>query len=212
MIIVSTTVRSAMILSLTQISLTEEMRNLLQTFLTMNWKLVCEVGFKVLTATVAGAAIFVGISRSLTESGGKKPLGGDETEGPKTQANPFIQEPPRTDSPTSTQSQMPQGQANPYDEPKILRSVRATQDTCGKLFAFVQSLTMVTENLTRIFGSKAGPQVMQFPGYGPQCYGGNPWSYRQPVNVGDQTWTRISPFIIEAGPAYTNGRGCYPYC
>ena len=68
------------------------------------------------------------------------------------------------------------------------------------------------ENLTRIFGSKAGPQVMQFPGYGPQCYGGNPWSYRQPVNVGDQTWTRISPFIIEAGPTYTNGRGCYPYC
>ena len=32
----------------------------------MDWKLVCEVGFKVLTAAVAGAAVFVGISKAMT--------------------------------------------------------------------------------------------------------------------------------------------------
>ena len=207
MIIVSTTVKSSMILSLTNALLTES-KSLTNLILTMDWKLVCEVGFKVLTATVAGAAIFVGISRSLTESGGRKLEGGKAEEDQKPQPNPFIQEPPITESPTSMQA----SQQNPYEEPKILRTFKATQDSCGKLFAFVQSLTMVTENLTRIFGSNTSPQVMQFPGYGSQGYGSNPWSNRQPVNVGNQTWTRISPFIIEAGPAYPNGRGCYPYC
>ena len=149
----------------------------------MNWKLVCEIGFKVLTAAVAGAAVFVGISRSMTDSAS----GSNKPQRPETE---------------------PKKQQEPEKEPVVLTSMRATQDTCGKLFAFVQSLTMVTENLTRIFGGNTGPYI------GSQPYYNDPWSYRQPVNTGNgATWTRISPFIIEAGPGnYPNSRGnSYPF-
>ena len=163
----------------------------------MDWKLICEVGIKVLTATVAGAAVFVGISKVMTENDAKKKPGSGPNVHQVPPQSPFVsaQQP-------SMQDQAPQ---QPVEEPVVLKSMRATQDTCGKLLAFVQSLTMVTENLTRIFGGNAGTPV--------QPYYNDPWSYRQPVNAGNgQTWTRISPFIIEAGPVNPNSRGCYPYC
>jgi hypothetical protein len=165
----------------------------------MDWKLVCEVGFKILTATVAGAAVFVGISKAMTESDARK----KRVQQPQQEPGQFgngnqscvfdPSQPPMQNNP----------QQEPVNEPVILSSMRATQDTCGKLFAFVQSLTMVTENLTRIFGGNTCP--------GSQPYYQDPWSYRQPVNAGcGQTWTRISPFIIEAGPVNPNSRGFYP--
>ena len=169
----------------------------------MDWKLVCEVGFKILTATVAGAAVFVGISKAMTESDARRKRTQQAPGQPQTNPGPQPQgscvfdptQPPM-------QGQAPQ-QFNQVEDPVILSGMRATQDVCGKLFAFVQSLTMVTENLTRIFGGNTTP---------PQPYYQNPWSYRQPVNVGGgQTWTRISPFIIEAGPGCPNNcRSFYP--
>jgi hypothetical protein len=161
----------------------------------MDWKLVCEVGFKILTATVAGAAVFVGISKSMTESDARRKK---QAQQPQQQVN---QGPQNIFDPS--QPPMQNQQEPPKEEPVILTSMRATQDTFGKFFAFVQSLTMVTENLTRIFGGNTGPYV------GSQPYYNDPWSYRQPVNAGcGQTWTRISPFIIEAGPVNPNSRFC----
>lgn len=162
----------------------------------MDWKLICEIGIKILTATVAGAAVFVGISKSMTESDARKKK---REQQPKAEEN--------SSGCVFDPCQPPmQPQSEVKDEPVVLTSMRATQDTCGKLFAFVQSLTMVTENLTRIFGGNAG---QYYPGSQP--YYQDPWSYRQPVNAGcGQTWTRISPFIIEAGPANPNSRGFYP--
>ena len=153
----------------------------------MNWKLVCEVGFKVLTAAVAGATVFVGISKAMTESDARKKMNKPEPEHVGTEGCVF----------DPSQSQMQKLQ---QDEPIVLTSMRATQDTCGKLFAFVQSLTLVTENLTRIFGGST-------PQPGSQMYCQNPWSYRQPVTGcnGQTVFTRVSPFIIEAGPV-PNGR------
>lgn len=158
----------------------------------MDWKLVCEIGFKILTATVAGAAVFVGISKSMTENDARK----------KTAPSQPSMQPQAPQQNMGGQQQV----VEQKPEPRVLTSMRATQDTCGKLFAFVQSLTMVTENLTRIFGGNTGPMI------GSQPYYNDPWSYRQPVNAGNgQTWTRISPFIIEAGPVNPNSRGCYPF-
>lgn len=161
----------------------------------MDWKLVCEVGFKILTAAVAGAAVFVGISKAITE--GEKKSGG-EHQGKNDQM--FTEE-----SCVFDPSQSPVQQVNVSNEPVVLKSMKATQDTCGKLFAFVQSLTMVTENLTRIFGGGTYQP-------GSQMYCQNSWSYRQPVTGcnGQTVFTRVSPFIIEAGPV-PNGRGFYPY-
>ena len=158
----------------------------------MDWKLICEVGIKILTATVAGATVFVGISKVMTENGAKKKQNVKNEENHEPPQNPFVSSQP------SMQEQAPQ-----QEEHVVLKSMRATQDTFGKLLAFVQSLTMVTENLTRIFGGNVGTPWVQ-------PYYNDPWSYRQPVNAGNgQTWTRISPFIIEAGPVNPNSRGCY---
>ena len=160
----------------------------------MDWKLVCEVGFKVLTAAVAGAAVFVGISKAMTESDARKkapkPEPGHENPGGGCVFDPC--QPPMQCQPQQ-------------NEPIVLTSMRATQDSCSKLLAFVQSLTMVTENLTRIFGGST-------PQPGSQMYCQNPWSYRQPVTGcnGQTVFTRVSPFIIEAGPV-PNGR-FYPGC
>ena len=162
----------------------------------MDWKLVCEIGVKVLTATVAGAAVFVGISKAMTESDAKKKRNVDNQTMAKPD-NPFV----------SAQQPPMQGQVTQQngEEPVVLKSMRATQDTCSKLLAFIQSLTMVTENLTRIFGGNVGSPGYYIPGSQP--YYNDPWSYRQPVNAGNgQTWTRISPFIIEAGPVNPNSR------
>lgn len=162
----------------------------------MDWKVVCEVGFKVLTAAVAGAAVFVGISKAMTESGNRKKEG----------ANPggeHINPGGCVFDPTAKPPMQCETQQN---EPVILASMRATQDSCSKLLAFVQSLTLVTENLTRIFGGHTAQ-----PGI--PMYGQNPWSYRQPVTGcnGQTVFTRVSPFIIEAGPVLNNCRGFYPY-
>ena len=153
----------------------------------MDWKLVCEVGFKVLTAAVAGAAVFVGISKAMTESDARK-------KAPKPE--PGHENPGGGCDPCQPPMQCQQQQ----NEPIVLASMRATQDSCSKLLAFVQSLTMVTENLTRIFGGST-------PQPGSQMYCQNPWSYRQPVTGcnGQTVFTRVSPFIIEAGPV-PNGR------
>lgn len=152
----------------------------------MNWNLICKIGFKVLTAAVAGVVVFVGINKA--------------TEGTSQQQN-------------NPQQPQPQPQQNPNPQPQqqgngevIVGGLRATQDTCGKLLAFVQSLTMVAENLTRIFGKDQSPQ---------QPYYGSPYYGQRPVmNSGGQTWTRISPFIIEAGCSGTSpmrGYGNYPF-
>ena len=162
----------------------------------MDWKLVCEVGFKVLTAAVAGAAVFVGISKAMTESDARK-------RAPKPE--PANENPVGNGSCVFDPCQPPMQCRPQQNEPIILASMRATQDSCSKLLAFVQSLTLVTENLTRIFGGST-------PQPGSQMYCQNPWSYRQPVTGcnGQTVFTRVSPFIIEAGPV-PNGR-FYPGC
>ena len=168
----------------------------------MNWKLVCEVGFKILTAAVAGAAVFVGINKAMTESDARKKRQPGTTEGKSGEGPEQINHGCVFDP-----SQPPVQCMTQQEEPLILASMRATQDTCGRLLAFIQSLTLVTENLTRIFGGGTYQPVL-----GSQMYCQNPWSYRQPVAGcnGQTTFTRISPFIIEAGPA-PNSRGFYPF-
>lgn len=159
----------------------------------MDWKLVCEVGFKVLTAAVAGTAVFVGISKAMSESNARKNMPKSETPKQEGVNEGCVFDP----------LQQPPVQCK--EEPIVLTSMRATQDSCSKLLAFIQSLTMVTENLTRIFGGNTFQP-------GSQMYCQSPWSYRQPITGcnGQATFTRISPFIIEAGPV-PNGRGFYPY-
>jgi hypothetical protein len=150
----------------------------------MNWKIICEVGIKILAAAVAGTVVFVGINKTMAESGKVAQEKKEEPDIPSTQEN-----------------NLPQVK---YEEPVVLSSLRATQNGFCKLFAVVQSLTLVAENLTRIFGSSGSGGY-----YASQPYYSDPWSFRQPVNAGGQTWTRISPFIIEAGPSAPNSRSYY---
>lgn len=70
--------------------------------------------------------------------------------------------------------------------------MKNVQDTCGRLFTFVQSLTMVVDNFSRIFRNDGNSYLNQ-------PYYGDPWGYRQPIDMGNGVyWNRISPYIIEA--------------
>ena len=170
----------------------------------MNWKIVCEVGLKVLAAAVAGVAIFIGVDKATKVKQNPQPVGDPQ------QPNP-------TGMNMDPGQQQPQQQpAQPQDQTtgdRIIGGFRATQDTFGKMLAFVQSLTLVAENLTRIFGNNNAQPGYYPGGWGSQPYYNDPWSMRQPVNTGGgQQWTRISPFIIEAGPGPSpRGYQNYPF-
>ena len=175
----------------------------------MNWIKVCEISFKVITAAVAGVAIFVGIDQAVRrgKSGNNSGAnncnqasgGGSGMFGPKIVEpdNPMQHQPPSGAFPVERSN----GQ-------KVLDGLKGATSMCSKLLSFAQSLTSLAENFSRIF--KDSPD--NFGGYGgyncyPPGYGGG-WN-----DMGGQSWRRISPFVIEAAPSpkYNPGSQRYPF-
>lgn len=142
----------------------------------MNWKLIGTVGLKVLLAAGTGLAVFVGISKA-TGNVERKNQG----------SNNFG---------FSENDVKPEGVSNQVEQRsnELMNGLRATGEICGKLFAFVQSLTLVVENVGRIFGNGGND-------YSQPYYNQNSWmaygGYQGPQNMGNGL-VRINPFIIEA--------------
>lgn len=128
------------------------------------------IGAKVLAAVVAGAAVFIGLSKATTKSQIQNP----ERPGDLTK--------PERREPTNIDSNSQEVQSNTKMD-KVITGFRKFQDICGKLFNVTQSFTIMIENLSRIFGSNSNYEQGMGTAYGCGCRG----------------FTRISPNIIEAG-------------
>lgn len=145
----------------------------------MNWNLVGTVALKVGVALLSGIAVFVSVDKAMNRKSNDNNvnLGMD----PGVNSNP-----------------------GPNKADAVVSSLRATQDTCSKIFNVAKDLGAIVESTRRLFGKDDG-------NYYSQQYNGN-WGYA-PIESRGQSWTRISPFIIEAGsgpynPANNNN---YPF-
>lgn len=150
----------------------------------MDYGKILKFGFKVLAAAVAGAIVFIGVDKASSNN-------------KKRQNNP-PEDPCFTEDQTPERMNVPQVRKNNC-EGDFVGKMRSVQDTCGKLFAFVQSLTTVADSFCRIFKTDNG--------YIGQPYYNNPWGYQQPIDMGNGViWNRISPYIIETStdPRYYN--------
>lgn len=162
----------------------------------MCFKEFCQLGIKILAAGMTAAAVFFGIGK-LTKKVKEKPKetaaeDNSEQQSSSGEGNRF------QFNCGEDQKEQPQQQ---QENNTVLNGLRKTQDICGKLFAVFQSLTMVVENLNRIFGRNSGGYEQ------PYFNQSNPWCYsQQPVVQMDSgnVWTRLSPYIVAAGPNPNN--------
>lgn len=150
----------------------------------MDYGKILKIGFKVLIATVAGAAVFIGVDK----------VGNSNKRRQNVQEDPCFGEQPERINGTPTQIK------RNADDSDFVNKMKNVQDACGKLFTFVQSLTTVADNFCRIFKNDS---------YVGQPYYNNPWGYgyQHPIDMGNGViWNRISPFIVEAStdPRYYN--------
>lgn len=147
----------------------------------MNMKTICALGLKILAAGLAGVAVFIGIGQ-LSKNKNQQSNSIDESdvssESNSDEENSEV---------VTTNESLTKGD-------KIVDNLRKVQDTCNKVFTVVQSLTIVADNLSRVFGKRT-------TGYTQNYFGRDPWSYNQPIDMGNgQVWNRISPYIIEVPP------------
>lgn len=135
----------------------------------MNWKKVLTVGLKVVVAAGAAVAVWLGFSKAIDPS----------TPGPKHERK-------GVNSGEGSKADC-KNNSNTQKGAQVVGNLRKLQDTCGKLFSVVQSLTTVGENLFRIFNG--GTDFGYFPG-----------NNRTPGG-----YTRVSSNVIEA--QWTPGPG-----
>ena len=164
----------------------------------MNVNLVLKVGFKVLAAVFAGAAIVIGVDRAVgresKSQNNQQPGGGGEK-------NPMI--PAGGNEINSVNSCSQQtcggGYSNPGPQTKsdiILSGIRAAGDTCGKLFTFAQAVGSVIESASRVFGD--GPSQPAYYSPGSNSY----TTQAQAFQSGNITWVPVngSSCILQAVP------------
>jgi len=158
----------------------------------MNVNLVCSVGFKILAAVVAGAAIIIGIDKAVggdkksqVTGGGFNPAGnpGNNTGEGTVPTNGGLQQVAQT------------GQSK---TDMVLSGIRGAGETCGKLFTLAQSLSQMIQSVGSVFGnySRAPYGVVQ---------GGYP-GQNQPFRSGNIVWVPAanSSCILQAVPADNN--------
>ena len=152
----------------------------------MNVKSIVTVGFKILTAVVAGTAVFIGIGQAISSSkqnGAPQPQprreGGD---------NPFESKPEV---------------AKPGEAVEVKRSstetiaavIRGAGETCGKLFTFAQSLSSVVDAGSQLFNKNTGN--------GGYYQNGNvyvPYNNPRPFTSGTINWVPQGSYILQAVP------------
>lgn len=171
----------------------------------MNWELACDFGLKVLAAVLAGAAVFVGIDKATHrgKSIEKNKTGNVEQSKIFGNDNPMTHQPPTEVCGNGNGNN---GNIERSKSEKFLDGLKGATGTCSKLLAFVQSLTSVAENFSRIFRDGGEYYNYNYGGYGYGYYG-----YPPPYQMGGQTWQRINPLIVEAAPSGNYSRNLqYP--
>lgn len=150
----------------------------------MNVKLIVTVGFKILTAVVAGAAVFVGIGQAINS--------GKQNQGPQPKGegggNPFA---------SGTGEVKPEGTAEVKrsNTETIAAVIRGAGETCGKLFTFAQSLSSVVDAGSQLFNKGAGN--------GGYYQNGNvyvPYNNPRPFTSGTINWVPQGSYILQAVP------------
>jgi hypothetical protein len=158
----------------------------------MNVNLVCKVGFKILAAVIAGAAVVAGIDKAINSS--------------KQSNTPRV---PDDGNRFSSSGKTPDvvGQPEVVDNaPKssttdmILSGIRGAGETCGKLFTVAQSLSQLIVSAGSVFGGNNNPQ-QPMPGNG---Y----YAQQQPYQSGNIIWVPApgSNCVLQAVPADSNNK------
>ncbi len=155
----------------------------------MNVRLIATVGFKILTAVVAGTAVFIGIGQALS--------GGDSQQKPQQKSG----DDKKSSFPPEISNNAPQA---PVQEVKrsntetISAAIRGAGETCGKLFTFAQSLSMVVDAGSRLF--KKDNYYSNQPAY---YQNGNtfvPVNNPQPFSSGGINWVPNGSYVLQAVP------------
>ena len=154
----------------------------------MNVNLVCKVGFKILAAVIAGAAVVAGIDKAVNSSKRPSINPGTPNDGNRFSSSgktPDVGQPAVVDNaPKSSTTDM------------ILSGIRGAGETCGKLFTVAQSLSQLIESAGSVFG-----------GYSPQRpMPGNGYYAQQPYQSGNIVWVPASgsSCVLQAVPADSN--------
>ncbi len=153
----------------------------------MNVRLIATVGFKILTAVVAGTAVFIGIGQAL--SGGESQKN-PQPKGDENKKTPFPPEDLNRPSPT------PEVKRSNTDT--ITAVIHSAGETCGKLFTFAQSLSMVVDAGSRLFKRD------NYYNSGPAYYqNGNtfvPVNNPQAFTSGSINWVPNGSYVLQAVP------------
>jgi hypothetical protein len=157
----------------------------------MNVNLVCKVGFKILAAVVAGAAIVIGIDKAV--SGDRKPQATPRPNGGPEGNN--TGETPAVGTGSGCLQQAPRDNQSKTD--MILSGIRGAGETCGKLFTLAQSLSQMIQSVGSVFGNYRAPS---------NGVGGYPGQGNQTIRSGNIVWVPAanSSCILQAVPADNN--------
>lgn len=154
---------------------------------TMNVRLIATVGFKILTAVVAGTAVFIGIGQSL--SGGEAQRQQPQPKGDDGKKPPF---------PPEDLSKSPTPETKRSNSETIAAVIHGAGETCGKLFTFAQSLSMVVDAGSRLF--KKNNYYQSGPAY---YQNGNtfvPVNSPQAFTSGSINWVPNGSYVLQAVP------------
>lgn len=159
----------------------------------MNVNLVCKVGFKVLAAVVAGAAIVIGIDKAV--SGDRKPQVSPRPNGGGLEDNNTGETPTVGAVGSGCLQQAPRNNQSKTD--MILSGIRGAGETCGKLFTLAQSLSQMIQSVGSVFGNYRAPS---------NGVGGYPGQGNQTIRSGNIVWVPAanSSCILQAVPADNN--------
>lgn len=182
---------------------------------TMELVKVLKVGFKILVAVGAGIAIFAGMSprkkndcSDSNTSQHPQPDNNSAFRDDRAVSNDF-----REDG-AIQRSEMKDD--NGQQESGISQNLKSAQDMLGRLFTFVQTLTMVSESFSKLFSKNRNSEYYSQPGYGApdnngwsSMFSNNDVRYPYIESRGDgYVFRRISPFIVEydTDPKYRYNR------
>lgn len=152
----------------------------------MNVKLIATVGFKILTAVVAGTAVFIGIGQAINS--GKQNGPQPQPQPRKDGGNPF------ESNPTEAR---PEGavEVKKSSADTIAAAIRGAGETCGKLFTFAQSLSSVVDAGAQLF-NKGGNNGGYYQNGSVFVPVNNP----RPFTSGSINWVPQGSYILQAVP------------
>ena len=160
----------------------------------MNVNLVCKVGFKILAAVVAGAAVVIGIDKAV--GGNKRAVSSNPGNTPDDK-NPVFPTSGKVNENGGGGLQQVENNTPRSKTDMILSGIRGAGETCGKLFTVAQSLSQLIESAGSVFGNYQRSQGPSGGYYVPQ---------QQSYQSGNIVWVPApgSNCVMQAVPAQQN--------